>query len=239
MAGGAPCGTEARTARPAHQDAVGGAGRPLTSRLCTAFASIVGADGGSISLGFSPADRHVLCATDRQAEQIETLQDLLREGPALDAFRTRRSVALTGEPTSSGRWPLLIQALADHGTVPAIHAFPMQPTDDVIGVVTVHVTGGAELAVPGGDADFLADAVGVAILGQMNPDDWTDERWVVRDRISQATGMVVAQLRIGPDDALAVLRAHAFTEGATLSEVSGHVVARRLRFGDGDAGRTS
>jgi AmiR/NasT family two-component response regulator len=61
--------------------------------------------------------------------------------------------------------------------------------------------------------------------------------WVTRDRISQATGMVVAQLRIAPADALALLRAHAFAHTTTIAEVSLAIVSRELDFTDrqGDA----
>ena len=42
--------------------------------------------------------------------------------------------------------------------------------------------------------------------------------------------MVIAQLGVAPDDAMALLRAHAFAQGATLSEVAALVVQRRLDF---------
>ena len=54
--------------------------------------------------------------------------------------------------------------------------------------------------------------------------------WLSRDTIHQATGMVVAQLRVSPEDALAVLRAHAYGQQATLSEIASAVVDRRVKF---------
>ncbi len=56
--------------------------------------------------------------------------------------------------------------------------------------------------------------------------------WSARARVDQATGMVSAQLRVQPHDALAVLRAHAFGRGSTLEDVAEDVVARRLSFAD-------
>ena len=48
--------------------------------------------------------------------------------------------------------------------------------------------------------------------------------WSSRAGIHQATGMVIAQLGISPDDALAVLRAHAYAEDIPLDEAfNGHV----------------
>ena len=46
----------------------------------------------------------------------------------------------------------------------------------------------------------------------------------------QAVGMTVAQLTIGPADALAILRAHAFAEGTSLDSIATDVVERRLDF---------
>jgi AmiR/NasT family two-component response regulator len=51
-----------------------------------------------------------------------------------------------------------------------------------------------------------------------------------RAEIHQATGMVLMQLDVGADAALARMRAHAFVEGRLLIEVARDVVARRLLF---------
>lgn len=208
----------------------------LPARLCASFAEIVGGDGAAATLGFSAMDRHLICASDDTIEWIEGLQDVLREGPSLDAFRLRMTVSLDAESTHRVSWPLLWEALAERGPVPRIHAYVMQPAASRIGIITTYVRPSSQLSVSHDDAAFLADAVGVAILGEMRDSDFADEKWAVRDRISQATGMVVAQLRLPPSDALSVLRARAFVEDATLAEVSGRVVARELRFGVGDEG---
>jgi hypothetical protein len=42
--------------------------------------------------------------------------------------------------------------------------------------------------------------------------------------------MIVAQLRIRPNDALAVLRAHAFAHGSTVAVVADAVLRRELDF---------
>ncbi|MDQ7880440.1 ANTAR domain-containing protein, partial [Microbacterium sp. QXD-8] len=46
----------------------------------------------------------------------------------------------------------------------------------------------------------------------------------------QASGMVAAQLQISVDDALVVLRGHAFATGRSVREVAADVVARRMNF---------
>jgi AmiR/NasT family two-component response regulator len=51
-----------------------------------------------------------------------------------------------------------------------------------------------------------------------------------RAEIHQATGMVVAQLGVSAQDALARLRAYAFAEQRLLGDVAHDVVSRRLHF---------
>ncbi len=73
------------------------------------------------------------------------------------------------------------------------------------------------------DADFLEDdRLAVA------------DSWNSRARVDQATGMVMGQLGIGPDDGLALLRAHAYAHGRTLGEISDQIIARRLDFRSAD-----
>jgi hypothetical protein len=208
----------------------------LPDRLCAAFAEIVGGSGAAVSLGFSATDRHLLCASDDTIEWIESLQDVLREGPSLDAYRLRQTVSLEAATNPRESWPLLWDALSERAPVPGIHAYVMEPGSSRIGVITTYVDPAESLSVSPREAAFLADALGVAILGEMRDSDFADEKWAVRDRIAQATGMVVAQLRLPANDALSVLRARAFVEDATLADVSRRVVARELRFTSGDEG---
>jgi hypothetical protein len=206
-------------------------GRALPDRMCSAFTEILGVDGTAMTLGFSASDRTVIGLSDDLAERIENIQDVVRQGPSLDAYRTSGAISLASPATQPDRWPLFLEALRSRGPVPAIYSYVMMPASTVLGVITSHVDPTRVPAVDAHDAGFLANAVGVAILGDLRSDDVDDERWAVRDRISQATGMVVAQLRVTPADALAVLRAHAFAEDVTLADVSQLVVDRSLRFG--------
>jgi hypothetical protein len=100
----------------------------------------------------------------------------------------------------------------------------MRVAGRVVGVLSLYVTTD-HLARELEDAQFLADAVGMALLGQIDSLDWS-----TRSQIHQATGMVTAQLGIPPSDALAILRAHAFATSATLRSVAHDVIARRIVF---------
>jgi hypothetical protein len=209
---------------------------PIALRLCLAFTEIVAADGGSISLGFSSPERITLCATDDPAARVEDAQDVLREGPSLDAIRTGHAVSGLSLAEQRIRWPMLSDMLDVSGRPLSLHAFPLQPDASVLGVVCVYQDGERELGVTREDAQFLANAVAVALLGHGDSDTVSAERWAVRDRVDQATGMVVAQLRIAPADALAVLRAHAFAHSTTVAEVSRWVLDRDLDFSNTESG---
>ena len=203
---------------------------PLPLRLCIAFTEILSAEGAAITIGFGAPDRATLCATDHLSDRAEDSQDLLREGPSLDAFRTRTPICGLSLAEQATRWPMLTQALDREGRPVVLHAFPMRPDSEVLGVVSAYQTHERGLSRSCADAQFLADAIGVAVLGGMDAPDDADQLWLVRDRVSQATGMVVAQLRIAPPDAMALLRAHAFAHGTTVAEVSRGIVARELEF---------
>ena len=50
---------------------------PLAHRLCMSTTSVLGAEGGAITLAYTAEDRVTLCTTDERAERLEDLQDVL------------------------------------------------------------------------------------------------------------------------------------------------------------------
>lgn len=211
---------------------------PLPLRLCLAFAEMVSADGAAITIGFTSPDRATLCATDTFSERAEDSQDVLREGPSLDAYRTRTAVCGFSYAEQLNRWPMLTKALHRGDRPVMLSAFPMRPSSEVLGVLGTYQIHERGLSRSSEDAQFLADAIGVAVLGGMDSSVESDQLWAARDQVSQATGVVVAQLKIAPPDALALLRAHAFAHAATVAEVSRAIVARELDFSiDREEGR--
>jgi hypothetical protein len=63
-------------------------------------------------------------------------------------------------------------------------------------------------------------------------DGWLEPMVAGRAEIHQATGMVLAQLGVSADAALARMRGYAFAEQRLLIDVAHDVVARRLVFTD-------
>jgi hypothetical protein len=203
---------------------------PFALRLCRAFTRLASADGGAISLSFTTSERTVLCATDGLVSLLEDVQDTLREGPSLDALRTAEPVVSNSWQDQVDRWPVLMTSAPPVVSSTLVHAFPMRPERTLVGVVSLHIRRPRPLVRPVDDLAFLADVLGAAIVGGIPERDGDHVLWSERDRISQATGMIVAQLGLGPVDALAVLRAHAFAHEASVAEISRSVIARELVF---------
>ena len=61
-------------------------------------------------------------------------------------------------------------------------------------------------------------------------DAWAELNTLTRAEVSQATGMLMAQLHIEAPAALVRLRAHAYATGRSATEVSRDIIERRLRL---------
>ena len=76
--------------------------RPLTERLCDACRQMLGGDGASVTIAVPAGDRITLSATDADAAALEDLQEVLGEGPMLDAYSWVR--ASTWDTSRSSLW---------------------------------------------------------------------------------------------------------------------------------------
>ena len=209
---------------------------PLPARLCRAYVEVLGADGGAVTLESTTSQRLTLSTSNGVSASIEDLQDVLGEGPGQDAYRSGRTVVTEVDGLSDASFPMFSELAGDLTGPLTAWAIPMHPGGATIGVITVYRrTGGLAYSLDA--AQFLADAVGAALLDDPSAHGLTPfSGWSQRARVHQATGMVVAQLGIGPDDALALLRAHAFAEEVTLDRIATRVVDRHLDFTHSSSG---
>ena len=76
----------------------------------------------------------------------------------------------------------------------------------------------------------LLDADMAAAVGDPDSNAWAELNALSRAEVSQATGMLVAQLEVEPAEALVRLRAHAYSTGRSATEVARDIVDRRLRL---------
>lgn len=208
-----------------------GPGRPLPLRLCTAGVSLLGADGGAITLAYDRPQRLTLCTTSDAAARLEDLQDVLGEGPGSDSVRRATMVTALVTSARSELWPMFVRAAFEAIGEAAVFALPISSGPDVIGVFTVYQQPPRTLAESDDVAAFVANSIGAALLN--DPASETPEglgTWASRALVHQATGMVMAQLGVSDDDALAVLRAHAFADNTSLAAISLSVTQRSYDF---------
>ncbi len=218
--------------------------RALARSICQACVDGLDVDGAALSLFTISAARLTLYASDGAAEMLEELQFTLNEGACIEAATTGRPVLVSDlrQGSDAARWPIFADAVIERTPVRALFALPLQWGAVNLGVLDLY------RRVPEGlsdaqrrDALHLADTAALMMLTLRTeptrfadhlgpPEPWLDTAVASRVEIHQATGMVLAQLDVDADQALARMRAHAFTEGRLLIEVARDIVARRLSF---------
>lgn len=225
---------------------------PLCERMCRACAAVLEADGAAITLVPASPERVVLCATDPIAARIEDVQEVVAEGPTHHAFSHNQAteyVVAGTEAGTEGQWNRFAESVHDLLGPVTVRAVPIRPgrrdSDEVLGVLMIYRRGARPMDPQADAIQALADAVGAALIrdpeGFGHPADPDDDAgpWSRRAWIHQATGMLVAQLRLTPPDALVLMRAHAYAHDQSLDEVAGLILSRELDFTRIDPDETS
>lgn len=205
-------------------------------RLCSALARALPAAGVGLSL--LTADTYgggTVAASDARSRALEDLQFTLGEGPCIDAYASRRPV-LEPDLQTHGRlrWPGYSPAAQEHG-VRAVFAFPLQVGAARAGALDIYRADTGRLTPEGLTQAFTFADVAMGLLVDTQStvgDDITfpdlDDAMANRLEVYQAQGMVMVDLGVGIDEAMARLRAHAFAEERAISAVAKDIVAGRL-----------
>ncbi|MEV6268818.1 GAF and ANTAR domain-containing protein [Kribbella sp. NPDC051936] len=211
---------------------------PTLSHAVRACAVAMSAVGAGFAMTRDGGTWEPLISSGPEATELDEVQFTLGEGPSCDALR-RGTPVLESDLAGLGagrRWPAFTAAATERG-IAAAFAFPIGVGAARVGVLTVYRTERGPL--PGEllhDALVYADAVLVLALDD-RVGAGTDPEQVVsaafstrRAEVHQATGAVAAQLGVSVTDALARIRAYAYSSGQTLQEVAAAVMAGELRF---------
>jgi hypothetical protein len=217
---------------------VGGVTSDLeTKRLCQVCAEVTGMSGAGIMLMSGDIPRGSVCTTDEVSALIEQLQYMLGEGPCVDAYRQDKpSLEPDLADPATPRW-LGFGGPAIRAGVRAVFGFPLQVGSVRLGALNLYRDRPGPLSDDQhADALVLAGLAAQAVLvlqanappGELAValEAGADLQFVVH----QASGMVAAQLDVSVGQALIRLRAHAFGNDRSLTEVARDVVARKLRF---------
>ena len=210
-------------------------GAPGEGDLSTLFLRHLPVNGTAVSTMGDLLGNETIAATDAQAARLDELQFDLGEGPCWDALRYRRPIL---EPDIRQRpqrvWAAFSPAISDQ-EVGALFAFPMLIGPLKIGAVDMYARDAVSLdheqTVRAAQlTDIVARRVLQQALGPLAEDAKEAEGKYSRRIVHQATGMVLAQLGISPEDAHMVIRAHAFSTDQTMMDVSREILEGRLDF---------
>ncbi|MEZ0067142.1 hypothetical protein ABIA32_003155 [Streptacidiphilus sp. MAP12-20] len=210
--------------------------------ITAAGALALGMDGLAVSLVTAADLTELLWCSSETTRRFEDLQFTLGEGPGPDAVSTGVMMLVPDlVRVRHDRWPALTMEAPDLDAR-AVFCFPMGIGAIRAGVLTaVRRTPGPLTDQQIGDAQTLASALTARFLGSKEPrlDGPTpvDSPHALQHAVvHQATGMVSVQLALPLPQALLRLRAHAYSSGRSITDVSKDIVTRRLRLDDNGNG---
>lgn len=185
-----------------------------------------------------------LCVTDSLSRRLEELQLTLGEGPTLEVLAGARAILIEDldTPAYLARWPLFVPHAVDIGAR-AMFVLPLRIGAVRGGVLALYVDRPGRLSTKDlSEAWVFAELAlellfdephGIAIH---DGHPLSPGYFETRPEVHQATGMISVQLGISVGEAFIRLRARAFAENRSLSELATDVVARRIRFDDEGTG---
>lgn len=193
--------------------------------------------GAVVSTLGPPMGSQTVCASSRVGARIDEIQIDLGEGPSWEALRTRHPVAAADLRANGGaRWPGAWAALREL-EVTSLYAFPLFVGQLSIGSIGLYSAAARELSAAdvAGMSRLAAIVSGIllrraldrlGVVGTEAPDEPYSRR-----EVHQATGMIAARSEIDVDDALMLLRGHAYATGRPVRDVAADVIARVVDLG--------
>jgi hypothetical protein len=207
----------------------------LMRRLCRLAVDEMALSGCALVLMSNREGGRVLADAGPRARTITTLQAELGEGPCLQANMSGEPVLLPDlAAAEANRWPTFAAAALAAG-LHSEFSLPLSAGRNGIGTLDLCRDTPGMLS-----DDHLSDALvaaGIArdavLSGQYAPgglEDLLAAAGIDRLVVHQATGMIAVQLDETIANALARLRAAAFTSGRSMYDLAQDVVERRVRF---------
>lgn len=209
-------------------------------RLCRACVELLHLDGASISLIREGASQGTFGSSNELSRRLDEYQFTYGEGPCLDAVSTGLPVLAPDlEDAHEHRWPAFTAATVSHGVL-AVFALPVVIASTPVGALDLfHHQPGALSADRMNGSRLAAQLASVPLLALMRLDfelgdeairaePWDQLASLERVEVHQATGMIMGALDVSAPEALVRLRAYAYAQGMTASEVAWLIVERRL-----------
>lgn len=199
--------------------------------VCRTAVAAIGVDGAGLTL-LTDEHRGPVCAHGAFAALGEDLQLSLGEAPSADAFEAGELIEVTNLASrDDGRWPIFSAEMADAGCG-SLASFPLRIGGARFGALTLYRSAYGELS-----SDQVADSYVIAQLAahlivakqaRIEGDHVISDieiGFARMEPIHQATGMIMAQLSLGAEDALARLRGAAYAVQRSAREMAMDIVA--------------
>ncbi|GGY19501.1 GAF and ANTAR domain-containing protein [Streptomyces djakartensis] len=211
----------------------------VPGRLCEVAVELLPVTGASVSLRSDGMPVQVSASSERAAH-LAQIQATLGDGPCRSAVEEGAPVLACDltSPRDAGRWPVFAQQATAAG-VRAVYAVPLGSDAVCVGTLDLYRDSpGALTDRQLGVARLVAGAMTAELMSLPRGDEaesrggqaWLCGLAVGHDEVHQAVGMIMAQLGVGADDALARLRGDAFARGCTVLEVAHDVITHHRRL---------
>lgn len=203
----------------------------VLQRLADAAARLPGVESAGCIL--TAADGAVVhsAASDGMGKRLTAIQVELGEGPALDSCRIAKPLANVpvGHPHTRTRWPRFAAQAVGVG-VTAVTVLPLRYGDSTLGALNLYHGRGAQPPVDVDTGQLLADAAAIGLAHRAMLDELRSRERELsaalnsRVIIEQAKGLLAERLNCTVDDAFDLLRHHARSRQANLTDVARAVV---------------
>jgi GAF domain/ANTAR domain len=217
-------------------------GTAAADKLCEACVGVLDVDAAAISLFADGSNTGTLGVSSPPARIYDELQFTLGEGPCMDSVRRRAPVLVDDLAASPDvRWAAYAPAMLSRDVhsvfaipvevagqyLAALNLFRSEPGPLAAGQLTLGMAVAEYVAIP--ILDVLDQSI-EASTDDADIDASTELDALIRVEVTQATGMLIAQLDIAPAEALVRLRAYAYAENRSATEVARDILDGRLRL---------
>jgi len=204
------------------------------STLVERCAELLGSAEVGLALSASRGELRVMASSSERMRALELIESQNDEGPCRDCLRSGEQVLNQRLEGAEARWPRFVPEAREAG-IEMVHALPLRLRSDVIGAMNIFSTEQIELAPEDVNlTQALADAATIGILQERAIKHGADLAGQLQGAlnsrivIEQAKGIVAESRKVDMEEAFAMLRAHARSNRAPLSDIARAVTARSL-----------
>ena len=202
---------------------------------------LVPVDEAAVMLAAPSGNLQAVASSSERSRLLELFELQNRDGPCLDAFRSKEVVKSADLSLERERWPLFAARAIDDG-FRAVHSVPLRLRDEVIGALNLLTTNVGLLV----DSDAklvhaLSDIATIGVLQErlvsksVSTASGLQIALTSRIRIEQAKGILSERSNTSVDAAFDRLRSFARRHSLRLTDVAAGVADRTLDIDQDDA----